>query len=178
MVQEVVDERLMHGAWEHPAKTTCRHNHEIAVRNIVEELYAFPTPEYPHFFTFVNVPEVQQRIFTNYGRELAPDIVVLQWPEKQPVIIGEVVTPDMLTEENAQNVWAVEANLEGVQFYLYVPAGHLQEVKRLLKKAKIKEKDVGMRTWRNIVGLETVDVAAFGEPIGGDGAHPEEESHR
>ena len=48
---------------------------------------------------------------------------MLQWPEKLPVMVAEVVTPDMLTQELAENVWAIEARLDGVQFFLYVPAG-------------------------------------------------------
>jgi hypothetical protein len=65
----------------------------------------------------------------------------------------------MLTEENAENVWAVEARLEGVQFFLYVPAGHASEAKALLKRFKIK--NVKLRSWRNITGLKTIDVAAL-----------------
>src|SRR5690606_8170254 len=106
-----------------------------------------------------NEPEVEQTIFTNYGHELAPDIVVLQWPEKIPVMVAEVVTEEMLTDENAQNVWSVEARLEGVQFFLYVPAGRAKAAKALLKKHKIK--NVALRTWRNITGLRTIDVAAL-----------------
>jgi hypothetical protein len=139
-----------------PSSKVYAEAHLQAVRNIADQLFPFPTPEYPHFRTFVNAPEVEQKIFTNYGRELEPDIVVLQWPEKLPVMVAEVVTPDMLTDENAQNVWSVEANLEGVRFFLYVPAGQAANAKRLLKKAGIK--GVALRTWRNITGLKTIDI--------------------
>jgi len=132
-------------------------SHALAVRNIAEQLFPYPTPEYPHFRTLVNEPEVEQRIFTNYGTELVPDIVVLQWPEKLPVMIAEVATPDMLNLELAERVWSVEARLDGVRFFLYVPAGHAAEAKKLLKQAKIK--NVSLRTWRNITGLRTIDVA-------------------
>jgi hypothetical protein len=159
MVREIVDERKLPGAMSRPNTQSSREAHLQAVQNIAEQLFPFPTPEYPHFRTFVNEPEVQQRIFTNYGNELAPDIVVLQWPEKLPVMIGEVVTPDMISDQVAQDVWAVEARLSGVQFFLYVPAGHAAAVKQLLKRNKIK--DVALRTWRNIAGLRTIDVAAM-----------------
>jgi hypothetical protein len=65
----------------------------------------------------------------------------------------------MMTPEVAENVWAVEARLDGVKFFLYVPAGHAAQAKALLKKAKIK--GVALRTWRNIAGLKTIDVAAL-----------------
>ena len=157
MVRESVDERQIKSRMSQPNSKTYEEAHLLAVRNIAEQLYPFPTPEYPHFRTFVNEPEVEQKIFTNYGNELEPDIVVLQWPEKLPVMVAEVVTPDMLRPEVAEAVWAVDARLEGVQFYLYVPAGHASEAKRLLKQSKIK--DVSLRTWRNITGLKTIDVA-------------------
>jgi len=160
VVQERVDEREPGASFIlRPSARSDREAHVQAVRNIADQLFPFPTPEYPHFRTFVNEPEVAQKIFTNYGHELAPDIVVLQWPEKLPVMVAEVVTPDMLREDLAEEVWAVEARLDGVRFFLYVPAGHAAEAKALLKQTKIK--NVSLRTWRNITGLKTIDVAAL-----------------
>jgi hypothetical protein len=159
MVRERVDERQLRGAMSRPSARTYGDAHLQAVRNIADQLFGFPTPEYPHFRTFVNEPEVEQKIFTNYGNELAPDIVVLQWPEKLPVMVAEVVTTDMIMQERAENEWAVESRLSGVQFFLYVPAGQAARTKQILKQAKIK--NVALRTWRNIAGLKTVDVAAL-----------------
>ncbi len=159
MVREYVDERENSGAMFHPRSSSYREQHLQAVQNIAEQLFPFPTPDYPHFRTMVNEPEVTQKVFTNYGNELTPNIVVLQWPEKLPVMVAEVATEDMLTDENAENVWAVESRLEGVRFFLYVPAGSAKAAKALLKKHGIK--DVALRTWRNITGLKTIDVAAL-----------------
>ncbi len=158
-MQERVDERERGDVMLRPSSRSYQEAHVQAVRNIAEQLFPFPTPEYPHLRTFVNEPEVEQKVFTNYGHELAPDIVVLQWPEKLPVMVAEVVTPDMLRGELAESVWAVEARLDNVRFLLYVPAGHAADAKTLLKKAKIK--NVSLRTWRNIAGLKTIDVAAL-----------------
>jgi len=159
VVREIVDERQLGGIMLKPNTKSNAEQHMLAVQNIAEELFPFPTPEFPHFRTFVNEPESQQKIFTNYGNDLEPDIVVLQWPEKLPVMVAEVVTEDMLTEELATQVWAVEARLDGVQFYLYVPSGSAKQAKQLLKKTKIK--NVKLRTWRNNAGLRTIDVAAL-----------------
>ena len=159
MVREIVDERQMSGAMARPNSRSHEADHLAAVKNIAEQLFPFPTPDYPHFRTFVNAPEVEQKIFTNYGNELEPDIVVLQWPEKLPVMVAEVVTPDMITQHNAENVWSVESRLAGVRFFLYVPSGHAAEAKKLIKAAGIK--NVKLRTWRNITGLKTIDVAAL-----------------
>ena len=159
MVKKYVDEREMSGALFKPSSKSQREAHLQAVHNIAEQLFPFPTPEYPHFRTLVNEPETEQKIYTNYGNELEPDIVVLQWPEKLPVMVAEVVTPDMLRDDLAENVWSVEARLDGVKFFLYVPAGHASEAKALLKKHKLK--NVSLRTWRNITGLKTIDVAAL-----------------
>jgi hypothetical protein len=139
-----------------PSSKTFQESHLSAVKNIAEELFYFPTPEYPHYRTFVNEPEPEQRLFTNMGRELTPDIVVLEWPEKLPRMVAEVVTPDMIEDANATN-WKVLSTLAGVSFFLYVPAGHASEVKALLKKHGIK--GVALRTWRHITGLKTIDVA-------------------
>lgn len=159
MVREIVDERQLGGIMFKPNSKSSAEQHVLAVKNIAEELFPFPTPEFPHFRTFVNEPETVQPIFTNYGHELEPDIVVLQWPEKLPVMVAEVVTEDMLNEELARRVWTIEARLEGVQFFLYVPSGSAAEAKKLLKKTRIK--NVKLRTWRNNAGLRTIDVAAL-----------------
>lgn len=159
MVREYVDERENSGAMLRHLPSSYREQHQQAVANIAEQLFPFPTPEYPHFRTMVNEPEPIQKVFTNYGNELEPDIIVLQWPEKLPVMVAEVVTEDMLTDENAENIWAVESRLEGVQFFIYVPAGSAKRAKELLKKHGIKT--VALRTWRNITGLKTIDVAAL-----------------
>ena len=156
MVKEHVDERQIHSGMSLPMQRTYHEAHLLAVKNVAEQLFPFPTPEFPHFRSFVNEPEPEQKIFTNYGHELTPDIVVLQWPERLPVMIAEVVTEDMLTAENAET-WAIEARLDGVEFFLYVPAGQAKAAKALLKQAKIKT--ATLRTWRNITGLRTVDVA-------------------
>jgi hypothetical protein len=156
VVQEKIDYRERGDFMLSPSTKSLQEAHQLAVQNIAEQLFPFPTPEYPHFRTFVNEPETQQKIFTNYGNELEPDIVVLTWPEKLPVMIAEVVTADMLTEQNALNVWAVEARLAGVRFFLYVPAGQAKEAKRILKNTGVK--NVTLRTWRNITGLKTIDV--------------------
>ena len=156
MVKEHVDERQIHSGMSRPTARTYHEAHQLAVKNVAEQLFPFPTPEFPHFRSFVNEPEPEQKVFTNYGHELTPDIVVLQWPERLPVMIAEVVTEDMLTAENAET-WAIEARLDGVEFFLYVPAGRAKEAKALLKQAKIK--NATLRTWRNITGLRTVDVA-------------------
>jgi hypothetical protein len=147
----------MSGALLKPSSKSLQEAHQQAVHNIAEQLFPFPTPEYPHFRTFVNEPEAEQKIFTNYGHEIEPDIVVLQWPEKLPVMVAEVVTADMLRDDLAADVWSVEARLDGVKFFLYVPAGHASDAKALLKRHKIK--DVSLRTWRNITGLKTIDIA-------------------
>jgi hypothetical protein len=157
VVQEKIEYRERGDFMLSPSTKSLRESHALAVQNIAEQLFPFPTPEYPHFRTFVNEPETQQKVFTNYGNELEPDIVVVQWPEKLPVMVAEVVTADMLTRENAENVWAVEARLAGVRFFLYVPAGQSKEAKRILKNAGVK--NVTLRTWRNITGLKTIDVS-------------------
>lgn len=158
MVREYIDERQLGSVMFKPNSKSNVEQHQLAVKNIAEELFAFPTPEFPHFRTFVNEPETAQKVFTNYGNELEPDIVVLTWPEKLPVMVAEVVTEDMITDQMAE-VWAVEARLAGVQFFLYVPSGSASLAKKVIKRAKIK--NIQLRTWRNNAGLRTIDVAAL-----------------
>lgn len=135
--------------------------HLDATLDIAEMLYGFPTPAYPHFRTFLNVPEVQQRVFTNFGRELTPDIVVVEWPERTLKIVGEVATPARLTMDEALDRWLPESRLEDVAFYLYVPAGYVQHSRRLLKEAGIKRKDLGLRSWRRFALAGRPEIATY-----------------
>jgi hypothetical protein len=144
-----------------PEPETLHSVHAAVVRDIAAHYYTYPNPEYPHFRTVLNEPEVTQIVYTNYGRELTPDIVVLEWPERVVKILGEVATIDLLTPDNAREVWLPESRLEQVAFYLYIPAGYLKEAKLLLKEAGIKKKDVGLRTWRRIVGMHRPEIVPF-----------------
>jgi hypothetical protein len=144
-----------------PSASTLHATQVATVKSLAAQLYPFPTPEFPHLRTFVNQPQATQTVFTNYGHELTPDIVVLEWPEKLVRMVGEVTTPYLLTPDNAFDVWLPESRLEGVAFYLYAPAGYVKPVKLLLRDAGIQSKDVGLRTWRRIVGLRQIDVAVI-----------------
>jgi len=162
LIKPPLDTRLIDPSRELlPDPKTVERTHDEVVSYIAEELYQFPTPEYPHFRTTINVPEAQQRIFTNYGRELIPDIVVLEWPERIVRIIGEVAVPQDLTMDTALDQWLPESRLVDVAFYLYLPAGFLKQAKVLLKDAGIKKKDVGLRTWRRLARMGAPDIAMF-----------------
>jgi hypothetical protein len=84
-----------------PSAKSYKEQHLSAVRNIADEYFYFPTPEYAHLRAFVNEPDVEQRIFTNYGHELAPNIVVLEWPESSRDG-GRSPDPSMITNANAE----------------------------------------------------------------------------
>jgi hypothetical protein len=140
---------------------TTERTHDEVVLSIADILYQFPTPEYPHFRTTINVPEAQQRIFTNYGRELIPDIVVVEWPERMVRIIGDVAVPQDLNMDKALDQWLPESRLVDVAFYLYVPAGYLKHARLLLKEAGIKKQDVGLRTWRRLARMGAPDIAMY-----------------
>jgi hypothetical protein len=87
--------------------------------------------------------------------------VVVEWPERILRIVGEILTPELLTRENAMDVWLPESRLEGVAFYLYVPMGYLDDARKLLKEAGIRRMDVTLRTWRHQPGLKRIDIAMF-----------------
>ena len=61
VVSEYVDERQIKSRMSRPSEQTYYEAHLLAVRNIADQFFAFPTPDYPHFRTFVNEPEVEQK---------------------------------------------------------------------------------------------------------------------
>jgi hypothetical protein len=63
-------------------------------------------------------------------------------------------TASTVTEEEALNEWRPYAEI--APLYLYVPVGYAERAKSLYKKLKIPV--VGLRTWRFMVGYETIEI--------------------
>jgi hypothetical protein len=59
--------------------------------------------------------------------------------------------------DDVAEAWGPLSRLKDVTFFLYVPAGHADDAKKLVKAHKVK--DVKLRTWRHITGLKTIDIA-------------------
>jgi hypothetical protein len=56
MVRERVDERENSGAMLRPSPSSHQDAHQHAVRNIADQLFPFPTPDYPDFRTLYITP--------------------------------------------------------------------------------------------------------------------------
>jgi hypothetical protein len=145
-----------------PAPQTAQELRERAVQDIAQARFEFPTPEHPSFRTYVNVPEVTLPVQDESGKELVPDIVVVDTPGNITKIVVRVeVAPDV-TEERARSDWQHLARLHDVAFYLYVPVGYGAVAKRICRKLGIVP--YGYRTWRYTPhGLEINEIS---EPPG------------
>ena len=129
--------------------------HARAVRDIAAARFDFPTKEFPNLRTATNQPEPTLGIALGPGEWAYPDIVVTEQPRNVVKMIVEVETADSVTEEEAAKDWKRFSELVET-FYLYVPAGYSDEAKRICKRMKVKV--AGIRTWRNIMGMEKVDI--------------------
>ncbi|MBI1885328.1 MAG: hypothetical protein HYS09_03285 [Chloroflexi bacterium] len=127
--------------------------HARAVQDIAKARYAFPTPRYPHYKTYVNHPQRTMAVRTFDNRALFPDIVVVLDPENYAKLLGEVETAETVNGDEARE-WKVFSELGPL--YLYVPVGHAEEAKKLCKQ--VKAQVVGIRTWRYVVGYEEVEI--------------------
>ena len=140
MVREHIDTR-----WEDPDKLmppsdkTREGVLSRVVKDIAGQRLAFPNAEFPSLRTHVNVPGPALVLRAADGAELTPDIVVAEARSNRPV---------------------ARSSVTDTTFYLYVPAGFAAEAKRLLKKHRIKSE--GLRTWRYVTGLETLDITDIG----------------
>ena len=139
-----------------PSPKTREETHLRVIKDIAAQRFAFPTPEFPSFRTYLNAPEPSLVIRTADGRELAPDIVVAEFPRNVPKILAEVETADTVTEEEAEKAWRPCSQIPDITFCLYVPSGYGTLAKNILKKLKIKK--VGLRTWRYVTGQEALDI--------------------
>lgn len=127
-----------------------------AVCDIAAARFKFPAPGYPTFRTAVNVPEVKVPVQVD-GREVAPDIVVLDAQTNRLVMHAQVEVPETVTEQQAREKWAVYWKLAGSAFYLFVPVGYAQVARGLLRA--VHAQPDGIRTWRRTPqGTETNNV--------------------
>jgi len=145
-----------------PAPKSTEELHQRAVQDIARARFEFPTPAFPSYRTFVNVPEVTLPVKDESASEVTPDIVVVDTPGNILKIAASVEVGETVTEEQARQEWLLFSRLRESAFYLYVPVGYGAAAKRICKKLGI---DVyGFRTWRYTPqGLEVNDVS---EPPG------------
>ena len=161
MVREHIDTR-----WEDPDKLmppsdkTREGVLSRVVKDIAGQRLAFPNAEFPSLRTHVNVPGPALVLRAADGAELTPDIVVAEARSNRPQILAAVETVDTVTDDRATGRWLPFSQVPDTTFYLYVPAGFAAEAKRLLKKHRIKSE--GLRTWRYVTGLETLDITDIG----------------
>ena len=154
MVRERVDERQLSGAMARPNSKSDQEAHQAAVRNIADQLFAYPTADYPHLRTFVNEPEPEQKIFTNLGRRACAR-------HRRPRVAREAAT-HRCRGRDARDAHDSRASRAPGRSSHASPASSSTSTSRpatpadaklLLKQAKIK--NVGLRTWRNIAGLKS-----------------------
>jgi hypothetical protein len=157
MVREHIDTRWLDpDKLMPPSAKTRDETRSRAVKDIAQQRLAFPNDESPSLQTHVNVLELAFAVRAADGSELAPDIVVAEAASGSPRILAAVETADTVADEQAAARWLPFSRVPDAAFHLYVPSGFAAEAKRLLKKHHIKR--VGLRTWRYVTGLETLDI--------------------
>jgi hypothetical protein len=138
-----------------------------AINEVAGTRYAFPTPEFASYRTYVNAPVATMAIQVG-DDQIAPDIVVverLKTDETHVQITAAVADKEMVNEGEAKRSWARYASIPNSVFYLYVPVGYGKIAKQICKKARINVE--GYRTWRwTPRGFEVNDVS---EPMSGLG---------
>lgn len=160
MVREHVDYR-----WEDPDKLmppnakTRGETLSRVVKDIATECLTFPDDDFPMLRTHVNVPE-PALVVTTADIELAPEIVVAEFPGDRPRILAAVETVDTVTADQAATRWLPFSRVPDTTFQLYVPSGFAAEAKRLLRRHGIRR--ARLRTWRYVTGLEALDITEIG----------------
>jgi hypothetical protein len=125
-----------------------------AATDIAEARFKFPSDEWPDLETHVNLPTLKMPVDAG-GRTLGPDIVVTN-ADGTVQSIAAVETPHTVNEASARERWLPFSRIDA-PFYLYVPAGAVNQTKKLLKNAGVKRAKI--RTWRYIAGLNwTLDL--------------------
>ncbi len=128
--------------------------HVKAVEQIARQRFTFPNQKHPHFKTYTNHPARTMGVRTASGGATYPDIVVVQDPENYVQLLGEVETAETVNEEKVAE-WAALASLGPL--YLFVPVGFGDTALNLCKRQKVPV--VGIRTWRDVVGYDEIEIS-------------------
>ena len=119
--------------------------HGGTVTAIAQAKFPFPSHESPDLETILNDPDPRISVGKDaQGNDLFPDIVVVRRPGQWLTMMAEVETADTVSDESALTEWLPYSRCG--ELYLYVPAGCVQEAKKLCKKHGVKL--AGIRTWR------------------------------
>jgi hypothetical protein len=141
-----------------PSPQSASELHERVVQDVAQARFEFPTPEFPSYRAFVNVPEKNLPVQDPQGNELVPDIVIVDTPSHELKIFAQIETAETVTEERARSVWLPFSKLPNAAFYLYIPVGYGAIAKKLAKQAKARV--YGYRTWRYVPqGLEINEIS-------------------
>ena len=127
-----------------PVKYLRDQRHTATVAEIAASRFPFPSEEHPELETLRNNPEPSMSVGEWEGEPLYPDIVVVRRPGQWLQFVAQVETADTMTDEQAQKKWLPYSKMGDL--LLYVPAGQVQQAKRLCRKHGISYKCI--RTWR------------------------------
>ena len=127
-----------------PVKELRDQRHNAVLEEIAAARFPYPNDENPQLETLLNLPEPVISAGQWGGQPLYPDIVVVRRPGQWLEMMAEVETADSLTDEQAEARWAPFAQQGAL--LLYVPAGRVQETRRLCRRHGVRPR--GIRTWR------------------------------
>ena len=127
-----------------PAKYLRDQRHDATVAEIATLKFPYPDDEHPDLETLLNEPEPSIAVGEWEGAALYPDIVVVRRPGQWLQLMAEVETVDTVNDESAEKRWLPYSKVGDL--LLYVPAGCVQEAKRICKRHAVAYK--GIRTWR------------------------------
>jgi hypothetical protein len=131
--------------------------HTGTVAEIAKVKFAFPNEAFPDLETLVNTPRPAIAVGQGPdGKDLYPDIVVVRRPGTWLKLMASVEMADTVTDESALTKWLPFSQCGDL--LIYVPAGMVDEARRLCKKRNIRPK--GFRTWRfrPVWGLDVAEA--------------------
>ncbi len=120
--------------------------HDNVVKQIATIRFPFPNGEHPNWKTYTNHPEKTLEVTDNKGNAYYPDIVVVDTTFNAAVFLGEIETPETVSEQEVLQ-WAQYSKLG--KLYLYVPEGYSSTAQNLARNINI----AGFRYFRVVNGL-------------------------
>jgi len=131
--------------------------HVGTVEAIAHKMYPFPNEEYPDRDVVVNVPVAKMAAGQANGKDIFPDLIVLRRPGAWLHEIAAVEMHDTVNDASALERWKPMSTCGAL--YVYVPAGMVNEARKLLKRHSIHV--AGIRTWRfrPVWGVDVSEVS-------------------
>jgi hypothetical protein len=124
-------------------------------KQVARQRFNYPTADQQNWKAFTNLPDRTLGVRDGTGATVFPDVVVIDAPTTEVMLVAEIETVRSLTEDlDLAEKWRAFASIGPL--YLFVPMSEIDKGRAAVRAAKVTL--AGLRTWRYMAGMDFTDI--------------------